>query len=329
MPAKDGPMNARIEPRMAPEVASPGNLAARLLQSVPIPGVHTTPVPGVTIARANSPSQPLASVYEPSICIVVQGRKRAVVGNEVYTYDPFNYLVVSVVLPARSHILQATPEKPYLCLRIGVDVTVIADLLQQLGPDVIARPACGRGLYLAEMTPSLSDAVTRLVELLARTEDASVLGPLVLREIHYRVLTGTLGYRLRELFSESSHTQRIARVMGLLRAGYADPIRIEDLAAAVHMSVSGLHHRFKEVTSMSPLQYLKQLRLHQARRLMLAEGLDAAAACYRVGYGSPSQFSREYRRLFGAPPRRELKKFRDPSSTSPSGYEGLQPSLTE
>ena len=303
---------------------SPSSLAARLLQCVPNPGLHTTSLPGVTVARADSPSQPLASVYEPSICIVVQGRKRAVVGDDVYTYDAFNYLVVSVILPARSNILQATPEKPYLCLRIGVDVTVIGELLEHLGPDMVARPASRRGLYLAEMTASLSDAVSRLVDLLTQPEDAAVLGPLVLREIHYRVLTGTLGYRLREVFTETSHTQRIARVISLLRAGYADPVRIEDLAAAVHMSVSGLHHRFKEVTSMSPLQYLKQLRLHQARRLMLTEGLDAAAACYRVGYGSPSQFSREYRRLFGAPPRRELEKYRTPSPSSSSGYEGLQ-----
>jgi len=253
--------------------------------------------------------------------MVVQGSKRAVVGDEIYTYDPFNYLVVSVALPARSHILQATPEKPYLCLRIGVDVGVIGELLQQLGPEAVSRPTGGRGLYLAEMTAPLSDAVFRLVSLITHPQDAPVLGPLVLREIHYRILTGTLGHRLRDLFTESSHTQRIARVISLLKSDYANPISIEDLAAAAHMSVSGLHHRFKEVTSMSPMQYLKQLRLHEARRLMLTDGLDAAAACYRVGYGSPSQFSREYRRLFGAPPRRELEKFRQPAS---SGYEGLQ-----
>lgn len=317
-------MTTYLDPGTDTTPPSPSTLAARLLHCVPTPGLHTTPVPGVSVARANSPSQPLASVYEPSICMVVQGRKRAVVGDEVYTYDAFNYLVVSVALPARSHILQATPEKPYLCLRIGVDVGVIGDLLQQLGPDAVSRPTGGRGLYLAEMTAPLSDAVSRLAGLIAHPNDAPVLGPLVLREIHYRILTGTLGHRLRELFTESSHTQRIARVISLLKSDYANPISIEDLAAAVHMSVSGLHHRFKEVTSMSPIQYLKQLRLHEARRLMLTDGLDAAAACYRVGYGSPSQFSREYRRLFGAPPRRELEKFRKPSPTASSAYEGLQ-----
>jgi AraC-like DNA-binding protein len=307
-------------------IPSPDTLATSLLQCVPTPGLHATPVPGVSVSRADSPSQPLASVYEPSICIVLQGRKRAVVGDEIYTYDPFNYLVVSVSLPARSHILQATPEKPYLCLRIGVDLALIGELLQQLGPDTAPRPTAGRGLYLAEMTLPLSDAVSRLVTLVAHPQDAPVLGPLVLKEIHYRVLTGTLGHRLRDLFVESSHTQRIARVINMLKTSYTNPISIEDLATAVHMSVSGLHHRFKEVTSMSPMQYLKQLRLHEARRLMLTEGLDAAAAGYRVGYESPSQFSREYRRLFGAPPRRELERFRRPLSTSvsTSGYDVLQ-----
>jgi AraC-like DNA-binding protein len=303
-------MSAQPEPGIDQPAAFPATAATRLLQSLPTPGLHATPLPSVTVARADSPSQPLASVYEPSICMVLQGRKRAVLGDEVYVYDACNYLVVSVVLPARSHILQATPEKPYLCLRIGVDVTLIGDLLQQIGPHTVARPACERALYLAQMTLPMLDAVARLVSLLAHPEEAPVLGPLVLREIHYRILTGTLGYRLRDLFTDSTHAQRIARVISLIRTNYTDSLRIEDLAQAVHMSVSGLHHRFKAVTSMSPIQYLKQLRLHEARRLMLTDGLDAAAACYRVGYGSPSQFSREYRRLFGAPPRRELEKFR-------------------
>jgi AraC-like DNA-binding protein len=318
-------MDARLAPQTFPAVVSRSDLAARLLRCAPSHGLHNTSVAGVTISRADSPSQPLASVYEPCVCIVVQGRKRAVVGDEVYVYDPLNYLVVSVTLPARSHILQATAEEPYLCLRISVDVAVIGELLQQLGPDVVPRPTYGRGLYLAEMTAPLSDAVSRLVGLLGQPEEASVLGPLVLKEIHYRVLTGTLGYRLRDLFSTAGQAQRITRVISLLRAGYTESVRVEDLAAAAHMSVSALHHRFKEVTSMSPMQYVKQLRLHEARRLMLTDGVDAAAACYRVGYGSPSQFSREYRRLFGAPPRRELEKFRESSADSAGGVGGMQP----
>jgi AraC-like DNA-binding protein len=303
-------MNAQVAPLAWATTGPHKALAAKLTEYAPTHGVHPLPLPGVMIARSNSPSRPLPAVYEPSLCIVVQGRKRAVVGDEVYVYDPLNYLVVSVTLPARTHILTATPDEPYLCLRIGVDVGVIGDLLDELGPEVISHPTCGRGLFLAQMTAPMLDAVSRLVDMLGRPQEAAVLAPLVLKEIHYRALTGALGHRLRELCTADSHTQRIGRVIRLLKTGYAGPVRVEDLAAAAHMSVSSLHHRFKEVTAMSPMQYLKQLRLHEARRLMLTEGLDASAACYRVGYESPSQFSREYRRLFGAPPRREVERFR-------------------
>lgn len=312
-------MNAQLASVAGPAGVLQSHLAARLLRYAPTHGLHTTPIAGVTVARSNSPSRPLPAVYEPSLCIVVQGRKRAIVGKDVYVYDPLNYLVVSVTLPARSHIVQASPDEPYLCLRIGMDVAVIGELLEQLGPDGVPRPAGGRGLFLAEMSEPLRDAVSRLVDLLGRPREAGVLAPLVLREIHYRVLTGELGHRLRDLCTVDSHAQRIARVIRLLRSGFAGPVRVQDLAAAVHMSVSSLHHRFKEMTAMSPMQYLKQLRLHEARRLMLTEGLDASAACHRVGYESRSQFSREYRRLFGAPPRREVERFR---ARAPVGAQG-------
>jgi AraC-like DNA-binding protein len=303
-------MNSQLTPLPTRTAGLQKELAAKLRRYAPSHGLHLLPVAGVSVARSNSPSQPLASVYEPSLCMVMQGRKRAVVGDEMYVYDPLNYLVVSVTLPALSHIIEATPREPYLCLRIEVDAAIIAELLEQLGPEVVARPTCGRGVFVAEMSPSLLDAVSRLVSLFSRPDEASVLAPLVLKEIHYRVLKGTLGSRLRDLCTADSHANRIARVIRLLKSGYTNPVRIEELAAAAHMSVSSLHHRFKEVTALSPIQYLKQLRLHEARRLMFTEGLDAAAACYRVGYESPSQFSREYRRLFGAPPRREVERLR-------------------
>jgi AraC-like DNA-binding protein len=238
---------------------------------------------------------------------VVQGRKRAVLGNDVFVYDALNYLVASVTLPALSHIIEATPDTPYLCLRIGIDIGLINELLLQLGPTAVPKPSSGRALFLGRMTESMLDALWRLTTLLDRAGEASVLAPLVLKEIHYRALTGQLGHRLRDLCAPDSHAQRIARVIKLLKSEFAAPLRVEELAATAHMSVSSLHHRFKEVTAMSPVQYQKQLRLHEARRLMLVEGLDAAAAAYRVGYESPSQFSREYRRLFGASPRREVR----------------------
>jgi AraC-like DNA-binding protein len=282
-------------------------IAARVIRFAPSDGLHRTPIGAVTLARSNRPSAPVPSVYEPSLCVVVQGRKRAVLGKDVLVYDALNYLVASVTLPALSHIIEATPDTPYLCVRISIDIGLINELLLQLGPTAVPKPSSGRALFLGRMTESMLDALWRLTTLLDRADEASVLTPLVLKEIHYRALTGELGHRLRDLCTADSYAQRIARVIKLLKSEFAAPLRVEELAAAAHMSVSSLHHRFKEVTAMSPMQYQKQLRLHETRRLMLVEGLDAAAAAYRVGYESPSQFSREYRRLFGASPRREVR----------------------
>jgi AraC-like DNA-binding protein len=239
-----------------------------------------------------------------------------VVGDEVYVYDALNYLVVSVTLPARSHIIEATPSRPYLCLRIGVDVALISELLLQLGPTAVPQPAAGRAVFLGQMSEGLLDATLRLTALFDQPHEAAVIGPLVLKEIHYRVLTGELGHRLRDLCTADSQMQRIARVIKLLKSDYARALSVEELAAAGHMSVSSLHHRFKQLTALSPIQYLKQLRLHEARRLMLSDGLDASTACYRVGYESPSQFSREYRRLFGTSPRREINGLRSGDTLS-------------
>ncbi|MBM0103673.1 AraC family transcriptional regulator [Steroidobacter sp. S1-65] len=284
-------------------------LAALVTRLAPGEGMHPSAIPGLTIMRANSPSTPTPSLYEPSLCIVVQGRKRAMVGDEVYYYDALNYLTVSVTLPAIGHVLEATADKPYLCLRLELDARMIGELLLQVGRSAVP-PSTDRGLYVARTSPPLLDAVLRLTRLLEQPRDAAILAPLVLREIHYRVLTGELGHRLRELCVVDSQVNRVARAIELLRKRFTESLRIEDLAAAAHMSESSLHHRFKAVTAMSPMQFQKQLRLHEARRLMLMEGLEAAAAAHRVGYESPSQFSREYRRLFGAPPRREIQTVR-------------------
>nr|WP_241520677.1 AraC family transcriptional regulator [Steroidobacter cummioxidans] len=284
-------------------------LAALVTRLTPTEGVHPSAIAALTVIRSNSPSMPTPSLYDPSLCIVVQGKKRAVLGEEVYYYDALNYLTVSVTLPAIGHVLEATPEKPYLCLRLELDARMIGELLLQVGRSAVP-PSTDRGLYVARTSPQLLDAVLRLTRLLEQPRDAAILAPLVLREIHYRVLTGELGHRLRELCVVDSQVNRVARAIELLRKRFTESLRIEDLAAAAHMSESSLHHRFKAVTAMSPMQFQKHLRLHEARRLMLTEGLEAAAAAHRVGYESPSQFSREYRRLFGAPPRREIETVR-------------------
>jgi AraC-like DNA-binding protein len=281
-------------------------LAARVGAFAKVDGVHDTHIAGLTTIRASQPSLPLPSVYDPSLCIVVQGRKHARLMEETYVYDPLNYLVVSVTLPVVGQIIEASVERPYLCLRINVDRKLIGELLLQAGPTLVQQRDSDRGLYVAKTDAGLLDAVVRLVRLLDRQRDANVLAPLVLREIHYRALSGQLGARLRDLCITDSQIQRIARAIDVLRSRFAEGFRIEELASIAHMSASSFHHRFKEVTAMSPMQFQKQLRLHEARRLMLVDGLEAAAAAHRVGYESPSQFSREYRRLFGAPPKREV-----------------------
>jgi AraC-like DNA-binding protein len=285
-------------------------LATRVSAHAKIDGAHDTHIAGLMTIRASHPSSPLPSVYDPSLCIVVQGRKLARLMDETYVYDPLNYLVVSVTLPVLGQIIEASEERPYLCLRINVDRKLIGELLLQAGPTLVKQRDSERGLYVARTEHGLLDAVVRLVRLLDQPRDANVLAPLAMREIHYRALSGELGSRLRDLCIVDSQIQRISRAIDVLRTRFDEGFRIEDLASIAHMSASSFHHRFKEVTAMSPMQFQKQLRLHEARRLMLTEGLEAASAAHRVGYESPSQFSREYRRLFGAPPKKEIDALR-------------------
>jgi AraC-like DNA-binding protein len=274
-------------------------------------GINDTGFGALAMMRGSQPSIAMPVVYQPSVCIVVQGRKRALLGEEIFYYDPLNYLVVSVTLPVIGQILEATPENPYLCIRLNLDVEEIGRMLLGLKQRPATPANADRGLFVSRVSESLLDAVLRLVRLLDTPDDLPVLGPIALREIYYRLLTGDLGHRLMDLTEGGGHTHRVARAIDWLKQHYASPLRIEDLASEVHMSPSALHHRFKAVSGMSPLQFQKQLRLHEARRLMFADGLECAAAGHKVGYESPSQFSREYRRLFGAPPRQEIAKLRE------------------
>lgn len=289
------------------------DLIARLVRWAPVDGIHATQLAGLRLIRRNAPTPIHPAVYEPSLGIVVQGRKRSVLNGEVYHYDALQYLVCSVRLPVLGQIIEASPEAPYLSVGLQLDLDEIGRLLLELG-DRGQRPALSdrpdRGVYVARMDESLLDAVLRLVRLLDTPEELTVLAPAVQREIYYRVLRGELGQRLVALAEGDGGQRRVQRAIEWLTQHYAEPMRIETLAEAVHMSPSALHHRFKAVTAMSPLQYQKQLRLHEARRLMYAEGADCAGAAHRVGYESPSQFSREYRRLFGAPPSQEIARLR-------------------
>ena len=286
-------------------------LSARVARLTPFDGTHQTALPSLALTRGSVPTLCMPTVYQPCLAIVVQGRKRALLNDEVFHYDALNYLVVSVTLPAMGQVLEATPEQPYLSLRLNLDLEEIARLVLELGDRGPSPAGADRGLYVARLDEPLLDAVLRMVKLLDTPEDVGVLAPVVQREIYYRVLRGDLGSRLADLAQTEGGKHRIVRAIEWLKQHYAAPLRIEELADAVHMSPSALHHRFKAVTAMSPLQYQKHLRLHEARRLMFADGIESATAGHRVGYESASQFSREYRRLFGAPPRSEIARLRD------------------
>lgn len=289
--------------------AALAELADRIARSTQGDGIHPTAYAPLSLVRISTPTACMPTVYEPRLCIVAQGSKVATLAGETYHYNPLHYLVVSVTLPVFGQVIEATPDKPYLCFRLDIDPDEVADLLVEAGQ---AQPPAGvdTGLYAARVNAPLMDAVLRLMRLLDTPDDLAVLAPMARREILYRVLNGELGQRLRGLAMTDSRGSRIARAVSLLRQNYLEPLSIEDLARAVHMSTSSFHHQFKAVTTMSPLQFQKQLRLHEARRLMMAGGMEAMSAARHVGYESPSQFSREYKRLFGAPPRSEVGRSR-------------------
>ncbi len=285
-------------------------LVRRVMQTVERDGLTETALPGVGFMRGTEVVQPLPSVVSPSLCIVVQGRKRAIVDGESFYYDPFNYLMVPLTLPVFGQILDASPERPYLCIRIHIDMREVSRLLLETADRGTPIERTHKPLYVGRMNPELVDVVLRLVRLLDSPGDIPILQPLALREIWYRLLRGDMGSRLRELVEQDGPVQRISRAIEMLQTRYDQPLHVEDLADAAHMSVSNFHAHFKAVTSFSPLQFQKRLRLHEARRLMMSEGFDSASAGHRVGYSSPSQFNREYRRLFGAPPHRDVMQLR-------------------
>jgi AraC-like DNA-binding protein len=371
-------------------------LCRLLARHAPVDGVHDTAIPGVAAVRASHPGDEIAhALHHAALCLIAQGAKRVMLGEEVYVYDASRYLVFSVDLPIGAQVMHATPDEPYLCFRLDLPAQVVADVMLKTAPAAplaapsaappaappAARPdesaaaltaaaraassgaslagsagtsaatsaatsptasptasaagsggessagsaAAGappappvpvaRGLYLSRTGPPLLDAVVRLLRLLDAPDDAAALAPLVQQEIIYRLLRSEEGARLARVARADSQAHRVARAIAWLKTHYAEPLRVEALAQHVHMSASSLHHHFRAVTAMSPLQYQKQLRLQEARRLLLGEVSDAASAGHRVGYESPSQFSREYARLFGMPPARDAQRMREQRSS--------------
>jgi AraC-like DNA-binding protein len=285
-------------------------LAALIAQYATADGMHDTGIPRLSLLRASRTSEPIHAVYEPALCIVAQGRKQVMMGDSLFAYDRAQFLIVSVDVPVVGQIVEATPETPYLCLKLDLDPVVLGSLLIDSGTAGPAVPNPGRGLEVSTVTPELLDAAVRLLRLLGTPHDIPILAPLLEREILYRLLRSDQLQRLRQIAMAEGRLQQVNRAIGWIKRNYREPFRIEAVAAEAGMSASALHQHFKSVTAMSPLQYQKQLRLQEARRLILVQAMDAATAGHNVGYDSPSQFSREYSRLFGAPPLRDVARLR-------------------
>lgn len=292
-------------------MATMQDLADLMVRHTPGDGMHATAIPRVSLIRSSRPTEPIHTVYEPAVCIIAQGAKQVQMGHRVLNYDAASFLVVSVDVPLAGQITRASLDAPYLCFMLNLDPASLAALITESGAPVPpSRSETTRGLELSAVTSPLIDAAVRLLRLLDDPADIGFLAPLAEREMHYRLLTGAQGQVLRHIAAADSRLTRVSRAIAWIKAHYDQPIPIARLAAEAGMSPSALHEHFKAITAMSPLQYHKHLRLQEARRLMLAGAHDAGGASYAVGYESPSQFSREYARLFGAPPAKDVARLR-------------------
>jgi AraC-like DNA-binding protein len=298
-------------------LAAPGVLALRRLAQLlaryaPRDGAFPLPLPGTyALRRGRVTSEPVQSTLGPSLCIVAQGAKLMMLGREVLEYDPSRLLVFTVDLPVSGQVTRASRRDPFLAFRLDLVPARVAELAARVFPHGIRRGVDHRGLFVGRTTDGIIDAAARLLDLMGRPEDADLLGPLVVDEMLIRLLQTPIGPRVAQLGEPTSGVQRVARAIAWIREHFAHPVTVEDMAAPAHMSASSFHQRFKAVTTMSPLQYQKALRLHEARRLMLFQRMDAGEACQRVGYVSASQFSREYARFFGAAPTRDVAHLRE------------------
>jgi AraC-like DNA-binding protein len=303
-------MNQREAKREAQRIQSnKEELVERMARALPEDGSLDV-FPGFRLARSSRPTEPVRSVYQPAFCFVAQGRKQVLLGEELFQYDPGHYLIYTVDLPLIFQVKEASKERPYLGFRLDLDSSLVASVLMECGVVNKKGDASIKALDVSQTDANMLDAIVRLVRLLDAPVEHRVLAPLIIKEIVFRLLAGGQGARLGHLLASGGETHRISRAIGFLRDHFDQPLRMEELAHELGMSVSGFHHHFKSVTAMSPLQFQKQLRLQEARRLMLGEDLDAASAGFRVGYEDPAYFSRDYKKLFGAPPQRDIAKLR-------------------
>lgn len=284
-------------------------LIERIAVALPTDGTIEA-FPGFRLSRSSSPTEPLQAVYEPSFCFVAQGSKQALLGGEMFRYNPRHYLIFTVDLPVTFQVEEASEEKPYFGFRLRLDPALVASVVMESDIQIKKGDASTKAMNVSSVDADLLDAVVRLVRLVETPAQRKVLAPLIIREIIYRLLIGGQGARLSHILAAGGDTHRISKAIGHLRKHFDEQLKMEEIARELGMSVSGFHHHFKSVTSMSPLQFQKHLRLQEARRLMLGEDMDAASAGFRVGYDDPSHFSREYKRHFGAPPHGDIANLR-------------------
>ncbi|MDQ5851673.1 MAG: AraC family transcriptional regulator [Chloroflexota bacterium] len=305
------PQADTIEGSSEPDVV---RLAQLLRAYTPYDGRFELRIPGVHAIRASRPyTARVHTMQRPALCLVAQGAKSILLGQEAYAYDASRMLVASVDLPVAAQVTRASPAEPYLAFRLDLDHSKIAALVVKVFPYGVPQVQDKRAMYVARSSPSIVDAATRLLELMAQPGDAELLAPLVIDEILIRLLRSSIGSRVAQLGLAESSVHRIGKAVDWVRAHYAESMNVAALAASVHMSVSSFHQHFKAVTSMSPLQYQKVLRLQEARRLMLSTMMDVGTASRHVGYLSASQFSRDYSRCFGTAPTRDIARLHDQS----------------
>ncbi|EPW7003659.1 AraC family transcriptional regulator N-terminal domain-containing protein [Vibrio parahaemolyticus] len=272
---------------------------------------YDTPISGLRFSRWTTPTPPTSYTHNPSICLIAQGRKRVLLGEESFIYDANHFLISSVDLPIIANIIEASEEQPYLELIMELDLTEISQLIVDSELAFTQAKEAQKGIAVGELSESLLDAFVRLAELLDEGQNIKILAPIIKREIFYRLLMSEQGTRLHQIVTAGSHSHQIAKAIDWLKNNFVKPLSVGDLASFTGMSKSSFYTHFRSMTSMTPLQFQKKLRLSEARRLMLTENLDAMAATFKVGYESPSQFSREYSRLFGAPPSKDIKSLRE------------------
>ena len=309
-PALSAPDTSVIDTSLAgPEAMGLRRLANVIARYAPHDGVFPLRLPGTyALRRSRITSELVHATLSPSLCIVAQGAKVVMLGSDVFEYDPARMLVFAVDLPVSGQVTRASQRDPFLGFKLDLDATRVGELAARVYPRGIPKPTDNRGLYVGLATDDIVDTASRLLGLMARPEDVDLLGSLVVDEILIRLLRTPIGPRVAQIGAAKSGVHQIAEAVSWIRTHFAQPVTVEEMAASVRMSTSSFHERFKAVTSMSPLQYQKVLRLHEARRLMLFQRMDAGEACRRVGYLSPSQFSREYARFFGSAPMKDTSR---------------------